>query len=174
METKAFTLEGYPLAKAMKLARRRGMPRGVRWAPLFLVLGALLLLTLPTLLHKFGLIDPRMAAWLPLVALALLWVGVLRFRSRSVTGVVAQAPILTGRLQVRLSDGGVILQSDLARHELTWAAISDIVPGPDGLLLITPGVSFFPIPSSAFASPAEMEAFTAAIRARIPVVKEPF
>jgi hypothetical protein len=83
------------------------------------------------------------------------------------------SPLFSGNPVIRLTDAELILTSDEECLTRKWSAVTDVVTTRDGLVILSKGMSFIPIPTAAFADGAEMEAFAEAIRARIAPVKEP-
>lgn len=172
MDTLSFSLKGYPLRKARKVLNRRKIP-GWLWRGNGAITG--LVASLVLLVHFPG-IERTMSPQTHLVAIFAAYVLLLVsnfMMMRKISGIANASPIFSGNLTVRLTETDLVLTSDEECLMRKWSAITDVVTNSDGLVILSKGFSFIPIPTAAFTDIAEMNGFAAAIRAHINSAKEP-
>lgn len=175
METQPVSYVGYPANKDKAAILSRFLPTWLMCHHCIAFAGFLLVLALySTALAIFPRFDlpgywlGRFAFLSPFIGFV--WMNHVR-RKR-----LAQARTLTaaqlGPTTFTLGDEGLIVTSTTARTVLFWPGITDFFRGPNGLLVMRGPLNQTAIPTAAFASPAEMEAFAQALRARIPAMTE--
>jgi len=70
---------------------------------------------------------------------------------RRIWRTVSDSPLRQGPIRMTADDEGVTVETPFSRQTVLWPAILDVIPGPDGLLLLIGGMECLSVPARAFA-----------------------
>ena len=164
--TVSFDLGGYDMLAASKAITRARLTFWVRQFTLIFLIyslsGIALLAVLP-----WGSLAPSLAVsgvwgagFVPLMIAG-------RRAQAMIRAGRAHRSLRQGRTSVEITEAGLKISTLQSEQLFYWSGLHDIVSLDDGLAICTTPLMFFPVPGSAFASPAAQTDFIDALRARI-------
>ena len=162
-----YALTTYPWARAQRQVLKQAMSPaawyGMWMAPILGVAWIVLCLVTPRQARVFGDPTPAIVGFLCAVVFLML----LRSRNMGLQAAINASAFRAGGWQVTLADDGLHLVSENVRQVFAWHAVSEVRDGPDGILIMLGPAVFLPVPATAFADGASLQAFQAELAARI-------
>jgi YcxB-like protein len=162
-----YSLTNYPWGTAQRLTLRQTVPALLRYGlwGIWSTIAAWLTLCLvaPAWGMVFGKTTPLVVAGVGLIAAFVL----IRARNAKVIKALNTSPFRAGAWRAAITDEGFLITGDGVRQLVFWDHLTGVQDGPDGLLVMLGTVVFVPIPAVAFADFAAMQAFRAALGAKI-------
>jgi hypothetical protein len=172
METLPFDMADFPSAKAMAFVQRGSLPGWIRVACFLGWAGILAALVIATSSIPRG--SPNGVIALGVYALGYgLLVLTGRYGQRLIYRSFAETPYRMGPRTIVMHETGLTLTAPTGTILYPWAHVLDVIEGPGGVLALLGPFEYQPIPTSAFADHAAMQAFITTAKAHLAAQNEP-
>jgi hypothetical protein len=159
-----FDLAHYEYASANRVLTKRLFPWALRNMGWLSAITIVVVYIAGSLANRAGHPLPALLAPLLLVLIALAPIyGILR-RRRLLWDAISRSPLRCGPNQLSTDEEGFTLRTPSGHVFVRWSHVSDVIDGPDGLLLTCGAVDYYPVPDAAFSDPADKERYRRQVR----------
>jgi hypothetical protein len=162
-----YQITTYPWGKAQRLMVNRAISPVIRYAIwgvfCVVIIWVWLSIVAPRTFAVFGDTTIPIVVGVGLIVLF----GLFRARNKTLQGAYDASVFRAGPWQATITDDGLGMASAGVRQIFSWAALTDVCDGPDGMLIMSGPAVYLPIPRGAFADIPAFDAFRAAAAARI-------